>query len=97
MELEPDTTYCDRLVAVEAPGTLDREVQLYPNPASGAITVQRSEARSERFVITDMDGRITGQGRLMDGQTVISLEGLAPGYYVLRIEGCAPAPFAVVR
>jgi hypothetical protein len=44
-----------------------------------------------------MDGRITGQGTLMDGQTVISLEELASGYYILRIEGCAPAPFAVVR
>jgi hypothetical protein len=97
MELEPDTTSCDRLVAVDAVGGFDRGVHLYPNPAYDAITVECPAARGERFVITDMDGQISGQGRLMDGATVIPVDRLLPGVYLLRIEGCAPAPFAVVR
>jgi hypothetical protein len=97
MELDPDTTYCDRLVAVDAIVGSGRAVHLYPNPARDAITVEWPAAWGERFVITNMDGQITGQGRLMDGLTLIPVHGLPPGYYVLRIEGCAPAQFTVVR
>ena len=97
MELDPDTTYCEQLVAVDAIGGLHHPVTLYPNPASAAIAVECPAALGERFVITAIDGQVTSMGRLMEGTTRIPVDGLSPGYYVLRIEGCAPAPFAVVR
>ena len=65
------------------------QLRLFPNPASGEITVVRDHAGVQDYAITAVSGRRLAQGRLTQPRQTISLAGFPPGVYVLTAGGHA--------
>lgn len=61
-------------------------ISVYPNPASGEMTVEYNGAYG-RYVLYDLPGRKVLSGALSSGRNTIDLGTLAPGLYALSIEG----------
>ena len=61
--------------------------QLYPNPSSNKITIQRESSLNHQFMIYDQQGREIIQGFLSGTHTEVFLENLASGTYTVNIEG----------
>jgi hypothetical protein len=61
------------------------DIQVYPNPASGSISVKIAESlQGQFFSIIDPVGRVFMNGCLKSIQQEISLENLSPGIYYLK-------------
>lgn len=83
-------TYGARAVGVNAgPGRASSRLSVYPNPARARVTVEAGPAAGGREVtMYDLLGRLVRSARLpADGATTLSLGGLAPGLYVVRVGG----------
>ncbi len=63
-------------------GTFRKEINLYPNPTQGSLTVFSREETP--YVITDQLGRNILSGKLPAGESVINLQNLTSGVYFLR-------------
>lgn len=88
MELNPDSTFCNRLVAAHQPDSV-RRITTYPNPARGDLFIESVKSGSA-FTLSDSSGRRVREGRFSETPGHITLQGLLPGWYVLRVEGFAP-------
>lgn len=62
------------------------EIGIYPNPASGALTVA-SSTREGSYTLFDIRGRKVLQGQLDGPRTAISVKNLSAGMYVLHVLG----------
>ena len=61
------------------------DIQVYPNPAFGIISVKIAESlQGQSFNIIDPMGRVLRNGFLKLIQQEISLENLSPGIYYLK-------------
>jgi hypothetical protein len=61
------------------------DIQVYPNPASGSISVKIAESlQGQFFSIIDPVGRLLRSGSFNSIQQEISLENLSPGIYYLK-------------
>jgi hypothetical protein len=69
--------------------------QMYPNPAKDIITIQTGQYAGEKYYLFDNAGRLVKQGVLL-GKTEMPLNGLARGFYQLRIDRVAKA-FKIVK
>ena len=67
-----------------------RELQLYPNPASGDVFINTGSGLSENslYSIIDASGRIVYSGTIAtaDGQSHLSLKDCTPGLYLVRVQ-----------
>lgn len=63
-------------------------VSMYPNPAQHMLYLESTsqDLELDQFEITDQSGRVVRAGDLSVGRNDISLEGLAPGIYFVRVE-----------
>jgi hypothetical protein len=73
-------------------------LRVFPNPAERALQLELSAATNSvtRWIITDLMGRTLLQGSIPAGmqQSELSLQSLAPGVYLLNVEGQAPIRFS---
>jgi Zn-dependent metalloprotease len=104
-ELRPGTQYEARVhinctsetapyVSVQFETDLYDETTFAPNPTEGEITIFPSKNLiGSRFSIHDNAGRKLAGGNLLDYR--IDLSGLAPGIYMLKIEG--EKPMKIIR
>ncbi len=60
------------------------QVILYPNPASHAVTLEGVPLNSH-YEIVDMKGTSAGSGIIQEQRTIINVESLVPGVYIIRI------------
>lgn len=60
------------------------QVSLYPNPAGEQLIVTRRTATPAAWQLIDMQGRVVRTGSLNGLTTILSLNGLQNGSYVLR-------------
>jgi hypothetical protein len=60
-------------------------VQVYPNPTSTQITIERTEGSSELYVITDHSGKTLKQGTLGSLKTSIDVSDLSSGMYFVTV------------
>ena len=59
---------------------------MYPNPASGRLTLQLPGTASAQVLITDLSGRLVQRQVLRGSATTISLSGLSAGVYLLQVQ-----------
>jgi hypothetical protein len=71
-----------------------RGTAVYPNPASGKITV---ETDAGDYVLTDASGKIIGAGSLAKGENTLDLSELEEGLYLLAVNGCEVQKIIVAR
>ena len=57
-------------------------LNLYPNPATGEVSVKIVEAAEVSIV--DIDGRVCGTWRLASGSSTIDISALTPGTYMVQ-------------
>jgi hypothetical protein len=70
---------------VQAARQDNADIQVYPNPASGSISVKIAESlQGQFFSIIDLVGRLLRSGSFNSIQQEISLENLSPGIYYLK-------------
>ncbi|MBL7918269.1 MAG: T9SS type A sorting domain-containing protein, partial [Bacteroidia bacterium] len=61
--------------------------KVYPNPTSNFLTLSISHYTTENFsfVVMGIDGRIISTGEITGNETIISMESLASGQYLVNI------------
>ena len=67
---------------------IEKGLAIYPNPASDQLTLLFEDAVKEdqRYKIYDVSGKLVKEGDLgMQQKTVLNIQGLEVGYYVLSI------------
>lgn len=75
-------------MAVSVPVVDKGILMVYPNPSAENITIQTpAGADYNEYSIMDLSGRILMSGKVTGKSTVISLEGLSKGHYLLRMSG----------
>ncbi|MBZ9777421.1 T9SS type A sorting domain-containing protein [Psychroflexus sp. CAK8W] len=62
---------------------LDLDIKLYPNPASGSITIAGSNFRLEKVTIYDMSGRLVTTSK----EVTIDVSDLSTGIYFAKVDG----------
>jgi hypothetical protein len=72
--------------------------RIYPNPATGLITVEHAESlNGVPFIITDQIGKTIMNGKLNAGSTSISLDNLPAGIYLFRTGENTSQTFKVLK
>ena len=61
-------------------------IALYPNPATTTVTISGIEGQATVTVV-DMNGRVSGEWRVENGEITLDLTGYAQGAYFVRITG----------
>lgn len=61
------------------------QMKVYPNPASGSVTVQTAEAGTLR--ILDLSGRLMLSTPVAAGEQQIAIDGLSTGLYIVQLSG----------
>lgn len=64
-----------------------QNVVVYPNPATTMININSNLDVFDSYSIVDIMGKSILKGRITDVQTIISIESLANGVYVLELVG----------
>lgn len=62
------------------------DARFYPNPVQDIMQIEWQQSREGQLQIVDMAGTIVRRSRLQKGNQQISLEDLAAGLYLLRIQ-----------
>jgi hypothetical protein len=58
---------------------------VYPNPASGNFVIETGLTQNAGYELIAMDGRTIAAGKIMQTKTMISLNTIAPGMYMIRL------------
>ena len=60
---------------------------MYPNPASGYVTVEskRNIAKPIHYQLFDVAGKLLRQGFSIEDKFQVSLEGLSAGLYIIQL------------
>ena len=61
-------------------------ISLYPNPATTTVTISGISGQATVTVV-DMNGRVSGEWRVENGEITLDLTGYAQGAYFVRIVG----------
>ena len=78
--------------------TADSDLFVFPNPTAEHITLQVPKASiGNLYRLFDLTGKAVASGRVAAAQTFIDLGELAPGIYVLTLDGLPGKGIRVVR
>ncbi|MBT8190165.1 MAG: aryl-sulfate sulfotransferase [Bacteroidia bacterium] len=84
IELDPDTTFCDNLVAVEDL-MIDHAFKVYPNPVDQAITIEWDGMKYAQIEIYNLQGiKLSGQ-KCSGGRKFLDVSTLPNGIYFISI------------
>ncbi|TVQ78562.1 MAG: T9SS C-terminal target domain-containing protein [Flavobacteriales bacterium] len=79
-----DSLDCRPLISVRSfEGSAD--VRIYPNPASGQFNVEIAEAGNYALQLNDLSGRTIRSQVMNNGKSVVSVDNLPEGMYILRV------------
>ena len=75
------------VTAIENAEDIALESILYPNPTEGSIklVIKSFEDENMRFRLYDMNGLLLQDKKILDKETVISLDNLSSALYVLKV------------
>ncbi len=74
-------TLVQRPTGLAAQGAIGASMRLYPNPAQGRVTLEAAPGATATLL--DVTGRVVRRAVLTDAP--LTLDGLAPGLYVVRV------------
>jgi len=60
---------------------------MYPTPSSSFVNVNFTNGDFDKISIMSYDGKLVLQSTLNSNASRIDIQGLAPGQYVIRMEG----------
>ncbi len=84
-------------VGIKKPG-IKKPLVIYPNPATDRLNVLVNEKLAgSGYVITDQSGRTVLKGKLKSDYTMIAIDNLATGIYMLSIGADSRQAFNVLR
>lgn len=61
------------------------ELNLYPNPSQGVLTIERKHTRPQTFELFSLQGERVYTGQLTAKQTIIELPDLPPSVYLIKV------------
>ena len=68
-------------------------ISLYPNPGTDKITIEKAEENRQRYSIYDTKGAQVIAGILDQEKTIITIDTLQQGLYIVHVEGAQPIRF----
>ncbi len=85
--------YCnDRDILVVCPELSQKRIKhdeglIYPNPAVGRLYINRTNSNSaaNMFRLFDQFGKLSGSGKISEGENVIDVSGLSAGVYMIQL------------
>jgi PKD repeat protein len=78
--------------------SLDNNLKVFPNPAKSNITItHRNNLGGKKYTITNLIGQTVLSGKLNTEETIINLENLQSGVYILSIYGMSKQSIKVIR
>jgi len=78
--------------------SLDNNLKVFPNPAKSNITITyRNNLGSKKYSITNLIGQTVLSGKLNMEETIVNLENLQSGVYLLHIDGMSKQSIKVIR
>ena len=96
MSSDMDSIYVDLCAKISIHS--DVEFEIYPNPTNDLITISTDESLiGKEYSIFDQVGKLVNKGRIINANTLLSLNGLSNGIYTLQIEGKGRKTFAVQK
>ena len=75
---------CDLTTSIH--DRIDPGFQIFPNPATEQINIQNATP-GDQFLITTIDGRIIGTGKIYAAISTIAIDHLRAGSYIITIQG----------
>jgi hypothetical protein len=72
-------------LVTSVPQQANARLELFPNPSSDVVTLRNMDDGSLPVELIDGMGRVVLRTRTAGRETVIDLEGLAPGLYTMRV------------
>jgi hypothetical protein len=82
-KLDSITTACSFYVSLDESGKGINN--LYPNPSSGTLLLERETNEEAAFTITDLSGKVVQQGRLQGEHNTLDLSMLEPSVYFFEL------------
>jgi hypothetical protein len=72
---------------IEQAKDMSLEYMVYPNPATNSVTllVEYYNTENLQYQLYDINGKLLDSKKLMDKETIISLESLEPSAYFLKV------------
>lgn len=68
--------------------SLDNDLKVYPNPTKSTITItNKNNLVGKKYIITNLVGQIVISGELNLNDTIVNIESLESGVYLLSIDG----------
>jgi hypothetical protein len=78
--------------------SLDYDLKVYPNPTKSSITIiNKTNLTGKKYNITNLVGQILISGKLNIDETIVNLENLQSGTYLLSIDGLNKQSIKVIR
>ncbi|MCF8429225.1 MAG: PKD domain-containing protein, partial [Bacteroidia bacterium] len=78
--------------------SLDNDLNIYPNPTKTSITItNKTNLAGKKYIITNIVGQIVISGKLNLDETIVNLETLQSGVYLLSIDGMNKQSIKVIK
>jgi len=78
--------------------SLDNYLNVYPNPTKTSITItNKTNLTGKKYIITNLVGQTVLSGKLNLDETIINLESLQSGMYLLSIDGMNKQSMKVIK
>jgi PKD repeat protein len=78
--------------------SLDNDLNIYPNPTKSSIIItNKNNLVGKKYMITNLVGQILISGKLNIDETIVNLETLQSGLYLLSIDGMNKQSIKVIK
>ena len=78
--------------------SLENDLKVYPNPTKTSITItNKTNLVGKKYIITNLVGQTVLNGKLNIDETIVNLENLQSGVYLLSIDGLNKQSIKVVK
>ena len=78
--------------------SLDNDLKVYPNPTKTSITItNKTNLTGKKYIITNLVGQTIISGKLNLDETIVNLESLQSGMYLLSIDGLNKQSIKVIK
>lgn len=94
IEQSPDSTFCDLILPTNELMT-DYQLEIYPNPTDGQLTIEWEGGMMIELRLLDMLGRSVHQSKESGGRCYLSAADWHPGMYVVQINGVSVSRLVV--